>query len=77
MKGKRARSHASVRLLHATANLPTNIVDFRGFDSSIILMFKGWNSQAHRGFARKFESSNVSRDNASREIGRMFLLTRT
>ena len=32
------------------ANLPTNIVDFRGFDSSLILIFKGWNFQAHRGF---------------------------
>ena len=27
-------------------------------------------SQAHRGFPGKFESSNVSRDNVSREIGR-------
>ena len=31
---------------------------------------KGWNSQAPRGFPGKFESSNVSRDNISREIGR-------
>ena len=31
---------------------------------------KGWNSQAHRGFPGKFESSNVSRGNVSREIGR-------
>ena len=31
---------------------------------------KGWNSQAHREFPRKFESSNLSRDNVSREIGR-------
>ena len=30
---------------------------------------KGWNSQAHRGFPGKFESSNVSRDNVTREIG--------
>ena len=44
------------------ANLRTNIVDFRGFDSSTILMFKGWNSQAHRGVPGKFESSNVSRE---------------
>ena len=30
---------------------------------------KGWNSQVHRGFPAKFESSNLSRDNLSREIG--------
>ena len=34
------------------------------------LDFKGWNSQAHRGFPGKFESSNVSRLNVSRRIGR-------
>ena len=33
------------------------------------LNLKGWNSHAHRGFPGKFESSNVSRDNVSREIG--------
>ena len=30
------------------ANLPTNIADFRGFDSSTILILRGWNAQAHR-----------------------------
>ena len=30
-----------------------------------------WNFQAHREFPGKFESSNLSRDNASREIGRI------
>ena len=34
-------------------------------------MFKGWNSQAHREFPGKFDSSNVSRRNGSREIGRI------
>ena len=34
------------------------------------LNVNGWNSQVHRGFPGKFESSNVSRDNVSREIGR-------
>ena len=51
------------------------MVGFRGFDSSIILSLKGWNSHVHRGFPGKgwnshvhrgfpgkFESSNVSRD---------------
>ena len=32
---------------------------------------KGWYSQARMGFPGKFESSNVSRDNRSREIGRI------
>ena len=35
------------------------------------LNVKGWNSQAHREFPGKFESSNLSRDNLRREIGRM------
>ena len=30
---------------------------------------KGWNSQARREFPGKFESSNLNRDNLSREIG--------
>ena len=34
------------------------------------LNLKGWNFQVHRGFPGKCESSNVSRDNVSREIGR-------
>ena len=34
------------------------------------LKLKGRNCQAHREFAGKFESSNLSRDNLSREIGR-------
>ena len=54
------------------ANLLTKILDFRGFDSSIILI-KGWNSDVHRGFPGKLESSNLSRDNISREIGRRCL----
>ena len=33
------------------------------------LNLKRWNSQAHGGFPGKFESSNVSRDSVSREIG--------
>ena len=37
------------------------------------LKLKGWNSHVHRKFTGKFESSNVSRDHVSREIGRMTL----
>ena len=56
------------------ANIRTNIMDFGGFDSSIILILRGGNLMSvefYRGFPRKFESSNLSRDNASREIGRV------
>ena len=35
---------------------------------------KGWNSQALREFPGKFDSSNVSRRNVSREIGRSLWL---
>ena len=60
------------RRRRATPNLRTNIMAFRGFDSSIInINSKGWNSHVHRGFPGKFESSNLSRDNVSREIGRV------
>ena len=58
--------------LIATPNFPTNIVYFRGLSSSVPnLNSKGWNSQAHKGFPGKFESSNASRDNLSRDIGRI------
>ena len=33
-------------------------------------MFKGWDVHVHRGCPGKCESSNLSRDNVSREIGR-------
>ena len=49
-----------------TANLRTKILDLLKHN----LNLKGWNSQAYRGFPGKFDSSNVSRDNVSREIGR-------
>ena len=35
------------------------------------LNWKGWNCHVHRVFSGMLESSNVSRDNVSREIGRM------
>ena len=54
----------------ATPNLPTDIVGFRGFDSSIILIYRGGIPRPIGDFPESFESSNVSRDNVSREIGR-------
>ena len=38
------------------------------------LGFMGWNSQAHRELPGNVESSNLSRDNLSREIGRSLLI---
>ena len=55
----------------ATPNLPTNIVDFRRFDSSTILIKKGGTLVSIGEFPGKFDSGNVSRDNVSREIGRI------
>ena len=53
-----------------TANLCTKILDFRRFDSSIILNFEGWNSQDRRAFPGKVKSRNLSREYLGREIGR-------
>ena len=52
-----------------TVSLHTQILDFRGFDSSRILNYKGWNSQAPRELPGKLESSNLSREILS--IGRL------
>ena len=57
-------------LLPHMANLRTKILDFRGFDSSRILIIKGWNSHIHREFPGHLKSNNLSREILSREIGR-------
>ena len=54
----------------ATANLRTKIPDFRGFDSSRTLILRDGIFQAHGKFHGKFESSDLSGDNLSREIRR-------
>ena len=48
-----------------TDNLRTKTLDFRGFDSSRILSLRG-----QRESPGNFESTNLSRDTLSREIGR-------
>ena len=53
-----------------TANPPTNIVDFRGFDSNIRNLTWRGGILVHREFPGKTESSNTSGNNVSREIGR-------
>ena len=52
------------------ANLRTKILDFRRFWLKQNLDSKGWNSHVHREVPGKFEPTNRSRDNLSREIGR-------
>ena len=52
------------------ASLPTKIHDFRGLASKQNLDSKGWNYHVDRGFPGKVVSTNLSRDNLSREIGR-------
>ena len=54
---------------NTTPNPPTNC-GFQRVGLEHNLNLKGWNFQAHREFPGKFESSNVSRDNVSRGIGR-------
>ena len=55
---------------YGTPNLPANIVGFRGSDSSIILILRGGIPMSIGSFPGKFESSNLSRRNVSRRIGR-------
>ena len=59
-----------LRIGSTTANLPNQIVDFRGFALEHNLTIEGWDSQAHREFPGELEASNVSRDSVSRELGR-------
>ena len=53
-----------------TANLRAKILDFKGFDSSIILISKGGIFMSKGEFPRNSESTNLIRDDLSRKIGR-------
>ena len=48
----------------------TTSAEFQGVWLQHNVDVKGRNSHVHRGFPGKLDSSNVSRDNVSREIGR-------
>ena len=65
----RAHKRSARHDARATANFPTNIMDFRRFDSSIILILRGGILMS-REFPGKFESSNLSSRDNVREIGR-------
>ena len=71
--GKRVALHARRLLLRPplclTANLRTKILDLRGLDSGRILILRGGIPRSI-GNSRMCESSNLGRDNRSREIGR-------
>ena len=49
------KKHYSIKSEHAS------VLDFRGFDSGVILRLRGGTLRSARGFPGKFESSNVSR----------------
>ena len=67
-----------VTYLHdVTANLWIKILDFRGFDSSKILMLRGGILMSIGNFPGKLESSNLSREILSREIGRTGIREKT
>ena len=57
-------------MLRPTATLRPKILHFRGFDSSITLsILRGESSHVHRDFPGNLRSTNLSRDDLSREIG--------
>ena len=53
----------------SAANLLTKIQDYRGFDTNIILTLSGRNSYVYREFPGNLESTNLSREILSMEIG--------
>ena len=53
-----------------TASLRTKILDFRGFDSNIIFIVRCGISRLGGKLSGNVESTNLSRDNLGREIGR-------
>ena len=54
----------------STANFRAKILDFRGFDSSIILLLRGGIPRPARICSGYVESTSLSRDNLSRDAGR-------
>ena len=53
-----------------TSNLPTYIVDFRGFDSSIVLILRGGIPRPIGDFPESLSQAMLAGCNVSREIGR-------
>ena len=59
----------------STANLRTTILDFRGFDSSVVLSLSRGIRVSIDGYPENIESTSLSRDRPSREIGHTCCLT--
>ena len=57
-----------------TPNLPTKIVDFRGFDSSIILIYRGGILMSMGDFPDDLSQAMLVGCNVSREIGRIHIM---
>ena len=57
-----------------TPNLPSNIVDFRGFDSSTILLLRGGILRPMGDFPESLSQAMLVGCNVSREIGRRGIL---
>ena len=53
-----------------TPNLPTNIVGFRGFDSSVVLILRGGIPRPTGNFPESLSQAMLVGCNVSREIGR-------
>ena len=70
---RKARS-VSKETAHSTLSPPTKSWDFRGFDSSKLLILKGGNSHLHESYMEspgKFDSRTLSRETLSRGTGRI------
>ena len=70
VKGKESAARPGRCRSGTSANLRTKILDVQRVWLKHNLNYEGWNSHVHGGLPRKFESSNISRDNLSGEIGR-------
>ena len=59
-------------IINSTANLPTNIVDFRGFDSNIMLILRVGIPRPIGDFPESLTRAMLVGCNVSREIGRNY-----
>ena len=66
----RPAARRSAEVAPSTANLRANIMDFRGFDSSIILMLRGEIPRPIGSFPESLSQAILSRDSVSRGMGR-------
>ena len=67
--GEAPRARAPLQAT-ATPNLPISIVDFRGFDSSVILILRGGITRSIGDFPESLTQAMLVGCNVSREIGR-------